>query len=147
MIEQDKAAIELMDRFAEIWSYTIDPDTMKVTVGGTGDKALQHKFAVFERRFDAANDECHKPASMFNFSRSISESRLITQGVSIGQLLRLRNNPWITFVSKTSHRIQEVPSARMAPADQWSDRRLVRLRLVRTIAIAVPEQLLAAGGT
>lgn len=59
MIEQDKAALELMDRFAEIWSYTIDRDTMKVTVGNSGNRELQAKFAVLERRFDDADRECH----------------------------------------------------------------------------------------
>jgi hypothetical protein len=69
MIEQDRAAIEVMNRFAQIWSYTIDYDTMKVTVGDTGDKALQSKFAELERRFDAANAECHKHAdsSPYNY--------------------------------------------------------------------------------
>ncbi len=62
MIEQDKAAIEIMNRFAEIWSFTIDHGTMKVTVGDTGIKELQRKFSEMERRFDAANTECHKHA-------------------------------------------------------------------------------------
>jgi hypothetical protein len=59
MIEQDKAALDLMNRFAEIWAYRIDRDTMKVTVGNNGNKELQRNFAELERRFDAANDECH----------------------------------------------------------------------------------------
>ncbi len=60
MIEQDRAAIELMNRFAEIWAYTIDHDTMKITVSGNGDRDLQAKFSEVEKRFDGANDECHK---------------------------------------------------------------------------------------
>jgi hypothetical protein len=59
MIRQDNAALELMRRFAEIWSYTIDRDTMKVTAGNTGNRELQVHFADVETRFNDANDECH----------------------------------------------------------------------------------------
>jgi hypothetical protein len=59
MIDQDKAALELSEKFAEIWSYTIDRDTMKVTVGNNGNKELQAKFGALERRFDDADRECH----------------------------------------------------------------------------------------
>lgn len=62
MIDQDRAAITVADRFAEIWSYTIDED-MKITVGQTGDKKLQDRFSELEKHFDDADDECHKYAN------------------------------------------------------------------------------------
>jgi len=52
MIEQDNAALELMHRFADIWLYSIDQETMKVTAGNNGDKELQTTFAALERQFD-----------------------------------------------------------------------------------------------
>ena len=74
MIEQDRAAIEIMNRFADIWSYSIDHDTMKVTVGDTGNKDLQRKFSEIERRFDAANDECHKHADSAPYDHTVPKT-------------------------------------------------------------------------
>ncbi len=68
MIEQDRAAVQIMNRFAEFWSYTID-ENMHVTVGDNGSKEMQRKFAAVEIRLDPAIDECHKRAdsSPYNY--------------------------------------------------------------------------------
>src|ERR1700733_6811675 len=41
--DQSRAAVQVMKRFEEIWSYTLDQDTMKGRFG-TGDEVLMTKF-------------------------------------------------------------------------------------------------------
>jgi len=61
LLQQSTAAVQVMNRFEEIWSYTIDHDTMKGTFG-TGDRDLMLKFSEVEKRFDDATRECDKYA-------------------------------------------------------------------------------------
>jgi hypothetical protein len=73
MIDQGRAAIRVMNRFEEIWSYTIDHDTMKGTFG-TGDRELMLKFSELERRFDDANDKCDDPSPEGLIAKTVKEA-------------------------------------------------------------------------
>ena len=68
LIEQGRDAIQVMNRFEQIWSYTIDHDTMKGTFG-TGNRELMLKFSDVEQRFDDVNRECadkHADSAPYN---------------------------------------------------------------------------------
>ena len=73
LVEQGRAAIQVMNRFEEIWSYTIDHDTMKGTLG-TGDRELMLKFSEVETRFDDASRECDDPAPEVLIAKTAKEA-------------------------------------------------------------------------
>lgn len=75
LVEQGRAAIQVMNRFEEIWSYTIDHDTMKGTFG-TGDRELMLKFAEVERRFDDATRECDNPTPEVLTGKTVKEAEV-----------------------------------------------------------------------
>ncbi|MGA3234899.1 MAG: hypothetical protein ABSG03_01250 [Bryobacteraceae bacterium] len=77
LLQQSRAAVQVMNRFEEVWSYTIDRETMKGTFG-TGDRDLMLKLSEVEKRFDDANRECaakHADSAPYEFivPKTVSE--------------------------------------------------------------------------
>jgi hypothetical protein len=76
LLQQSRAAVQAMNRFEEVWSYTIDRKTMKGTFG-TGDRDLMLKLSEVEKRFDDANRQCaeHTDSASYEFivPKTVSE--------------------------------------------------------------------------
>ena len=127
LVEQGRDAVQVMNRFEDIWSYTIDHDTMKGTFG-TGDRELMLKFSEVERRFDDANRECGddnpSPKTVKEAETRCASFRAIYLAVIPGSTSEQR-----TFASaprKTEGRVSEIEEVSYIATVESSNHRIAR---------------------